>query len=276
MNTNTSPILFSLLAILLFVISCSKKDAITTPTFNYSSTTIEANFYEEGNSKVPNVEWNGNEGLFSLKTTLDGLSINQKNGVLSWTKLLPNGTHQIEVSAINSRGETNLPITLNNTFQGIFTGIYATCFSDLEFKKDGTFTYKFVQSEHIIGIGSWVINGEEIIANYTIIDNGYLDFKIRKNIEVDYSLKGNLIQDLAGVTLSEQEYLGKGAVTGQEIGSINNAILDHTLAGDGAITQKEDGRFKIYYYGGCGVSCCYATVEQAKATDPSKDLYLYP
>jgi len=72
-------------------------------------------FFQAGNSDAPRLNWNGNQGNFSLSSTIDGLSINSTTGVLSWTNSLPIGTHNIQIIATNSAGQTTSNITINNT-----------------------------------------------------------------------------------------------------------------------------------------------------------------
>lgn len=261
-----------IIASIIFTISCSKENEINIPTVSYSSTTIDATFFEAGVSMAPTILWNGNEGLFSITTSLEGLSINPNSGVLSWTKALPNGKHPIDIVVTNSAGQTTINVTLDNTFQGVFIGKLGSCLSELEFKKDGTFSYTYAKGENIIGNGFWESNSETVIANYVVNEEDF-----GGGISVDYSLKGNIVQTLTKVDFVQQAYYGKSALSGEERGAINTTTLGYELPeGDGVIMQLEDGRYSIISYGGCSGACCWSTLSEARAAYPQKTLSVFP
>lgn len=114
-----------LLLVITLVTSCSSDDdatAVQTPSVTYTATTLEAIFFQAGSSDAATVNWNGNQGDFSLSSTINGLSINSWTGVINWTSSLPYGTHNLQAIAVNSAGQSAIDITINNPFQGIFTG----------------------------------------------------------------------------------------------------------------------------------------------------------
>jgi len=103
--------------------NCSNDDDITIPTIAYTNTIYEVTFFQEGNSDAPNLNWNGDQGSFSLVSSIPGLTIDTTTGVLNWTKDLPIGIHTIQILATNSAGQTSSELTINNPLQGFFNGV---------------------------------------------------------------------------------------------------------------------------------------------------------
>ncbi|WP_299891984.1 hypothetical protein [uncultured Lacinutrix sp.] len=204
--------------ILLFavtiVMSCSKDDdapTVSTPDVNYSFTTFFSTFFQEGNTGVPTVNWNGNQGTFSLATSLDGLSINSANGVVSWTNQLPTGEHSIIVLASNSAGQKANSFIIENKIQGAFTGTYDLGYFKVEFNTDGT---ALVTADDATSApqfsGTWYIINNEVIVNFTF----------NTDATVQYSLKGNLVQSNAA-TYSGTIYSLHDAIAGNELYAFN-------------------------------------------------------
>ncbi|WP_116126126.1 hypothetical protein [Lewinella sp. IMCC34183] len=111
------------------------------PEVTYASTTFEADFYQAGNSSVPSIDWNGAQGSVSLGSSVEGLSVNSTTGQLQWTKMLPVGTHEVEVVIANSEGQVVVPLTVENLPAGTFTGTDSRGFYwSITFMKDGTAT----------------------------------------------------------------------------------------------------------------------------------------
>jgi len=199
----TIKITIIVLATIIFFNSCNSDDdatVIQTPSVTYSEMNINATFFQEGNSSAPTINWNGNQGTFSVTNTIIGLTINPTTGVLNWTKLLPNGTHSIEVVATNSVGQTTVNLTLNNPFQGVFTGTHSgSTFFELTFNTDGTMEVR--ANDEInpdIGNGTYSINNSIIIANYTYSFG-------------DFSTSGSLTQSISAVSYTGDWYFGHGA-----------------------------------------------------------------
>ncbi len=157
--------------------SCSlldDDDPVQPPSVTYSETTLHATFFQAGKSLAPEINWNGNQGSFSLSTPVSGLSVNTTTGVLNWTKDLPLGTHDVEIVVANNTGQKIVNITLNNPLQGIFTGTITTTTSpglpfELEFYPDGNLSGFFVRDE-ISFTGTWTRSGSTIQVNYTYDD----------------------------------------------------------------------------------------------------------
>lgn len=197
--------------------SCKKERTtpdVETASVSYASTNLEAIFYQSGNSATPSLDWNGNQGSFSITSPVDGLSINTTTGALSWTKLLALGTYAIEVVATNSAGNTLVNITLTNILQGVFTGTYSgNIYQQFDYKTDGTVSIKATdETTPDLASGTWEIDGDEVTSDYTYDFGGA------------YSIKGTLVQTNANATISGQWYYGHGAIDGEEGGP-----FEHTL-----------------------------------------------
>ena len=113
--------------------------SIDAPEVAYATTNYTATFYTAGSSSAPSVDWNGDQGTFSLGTDVEGLSVNSTTGQLQWTKVLPVGTHEVEVVVANSEGQVVVPITVENLPAGTFTGTDSRGFYwSITFMNDGT------------------------------------------------------------------------------------------------------------------------------------------
>ncbi|RMA57176.1 hypothetical protein [Ulvibacter antarcticus] len=181
--------LLTVLVMSLMIFSCSKNDdtvvedqqqeAGVPSDLNYSQAQIDVAFYTTGSTSIPSVNWNGEQGTFSLDSTIDGLTINSQSGVLSWNKNLPLGENYVTVKALNSKGWGNTHIILNNRFQGHFIGGYnndpnstviTTGGAKLTFNADGTMTCEISGT---VGIGSWIsISGEYISVTFQLSGSG--------------------------------------------------------------------------------------------------------
>ena len=139
-------LLYLVLAVgIIFTQSCDEIDNLSggasAPEVTYGSTTYEADFYQAGNSTTPSIDWNGSQGSVSLGSMIDGLSVNSTTGQLQWTKMLPVGTHDVEVVIANSEGQIVVPVTIENLPVGTFTGRDSGGFYwSITFMKDGTAT----------------------------------------------------------------------------------------------------------------------------------------
>ena len=182
-----SKLILLLIAFLTFA-ACSKDEDVPTtniPTVNYSVSTFDATFFQAGTSSAPSIQWNGSQGSFALATPLTGSSINTVNGVMSWDKTLPIGTHDLQVIVTNSAGHTTANVSIKNPFQGVFTGTIEdgnTNYFEVEFFSDGTVIAKTEDSgSPPIANGTWTKNGTTVVVDLTNHEN---------NIQV--SLSGTL------------------------------------------------------------------------------------
>ncbi|MCF6297689.1 MAG: hypothetical protein L3J08_06855 [Flavobacteriaceae bacterium] len=196
------------------LISCNKDDEplVSEPTVSYTSTEIEAVFFETGSSEAPTVNWNNNEGSFSLASAIEGLSIDSSTGALSWTKTLPNGEHDIEILAKNSAGQTSINVKIKNILQGEFVGLLSYDREEDKFKvklsTDGKAIIKIEKAPELEG--TWTIKGDIATVDFTVDDDSY-------------SLKGKLTQTEAEVTL-----IGDLLNFDEKIGTFN-AVLQELL-----------------------------------------------
>lgn len=134
--------------VLCVLLSCSKSDDANkaAPTVNYSQE-LKATFFTEGQSAPTQVNWHGDVGRFGLQEAIEGLTIDEKTGIVSWGKLLPPGVHSINIIAYNNAGTTTIPVTIENPLHGRFRGdlfpaVYEIGNTDFmiefDFKKDGS------------------------------------------------------------------------------------------------------------------------------------------
>ncbi|QCK14520.1 hypothetical protein [Mangrovivirga cuniculi] len=199
-----------------FMFSCEDDDEVLTPEVSYSQTTFNPAFYSEGNSSAPNISWNGNQGSFSLSRNIEGLSINSTTGMISWTKLLPYGNHELEVIVSNSAGQIIIPIQILNPVQGRFVGTYSdNNFFALTFFEDGTIEVDAnSETNPTEGSGTWDVVNDEIVANYTYTETNE-----------NYSVKGNINQTQSNAEFIGEWYFGFGAAQSSSGGPVR-VILD--------------------------------------------------
>jgi len=198
-----------------YIVSLEKEAPIASlPTISFENTTIEATFFQAG-VVTPTVAWNGDQGTIQLTQDIQGLSINEVTGSLTWTNQLPAGTHTFEVVAVNSAGNQVVNIEIVNTLQGVFTGTYSgSSFFEFEFYTDGTVDLRVNdETNPSLASGTWSRTGDELLVNYAYEDGD------------EYSTKGTLDQDPAGVIYEGEWYSGHDAISGNE-GGIFEIILD--------------------------------------------------
>ena len=197
--------------LLTLSLSCSNQDdspQVTTPTVSYSNTITSATFFQNGNTPAPTVNWNGNQGTFSMANSINGLSIDANTGVVSWIKTLPPGNHDIQVIASNSAGQSSNTLTIENPLQGLFVGNYnGSAYLDVDFSADGTVALTADDATAAPQFtGTWLITGNEILVNWSY----------NPNPTTQYSIKGDIVQSNASATYSGILYSGYDAVVGNE------------------------------------------------------------
>ncbi|MGB5943401.1 MAG: hypothetical protein WBG71_11015 [Leeuwenhoekiella sp.] len=195
---NTWLIIFSA----MLLTSCSEEDidALTQrkqpPSVTYSETTLQSDFYTAGNSAAPTIDWNGDQGTLSLQDKIEGIDINTTTGVVSWSKLLEPGTHDVVVVVSNSEGQTSINMTIINEFEGIFVGTYNSYNPYLlNFLADGTI---IVNADGTTASGTWSLQDDGTITAYYVYDGFSLDF----------TLDGELIITTSSVILEGNWYDG--------------------------------------------------------------------
>ncbi len=211
------PIIAFLIMITLLASSCKKDDgpSVSRPTITYDSNDIEATFQQLGNT-IPTIDWNGETGTLELIQSYSGgipnLSFDTTTGIISWTKLLGEGYWVFDIVATNSAGSTTLEMSIDNTLQGTFTGIYNTsAYFQIIFSTDHS---AIIHSDSItnpdVGTGTWTITNEDVVKINYSYDNG-----------VSYSLKGNLLRNTTSVVYSGDLYRGFDTVDANLIGTFN-------------------------------------------------------
>ena len=163
---------FTLFMALLF--SCSSNDdngvQALSPDIDYPESQKTVSFMESGEFESPMIEWNGEEGnLQLLNTSLEGISIDQTTGIISYDGSMPLGTTEILISAQNSAGEATQSIVLEHLFDAEMAGGYNfdtnddTNFPndfDFDFYIDGTFDKKlFLITGDQYSEGTWTREG---------------------------------------------------------------------------------------------------------------------
>lgn len=208
---------FSLLCGLLLTttMGCEQIDqlaggGVDKPSVSYSATTLEADFYQAGNSSAPSLDWNGEQGSVTLGSSITGLDINSTTGKLEWTKLLPPGTHMVDVVVSNSEGQVVVPITINNALKGNFEGLYdGDVYFGFDLMADGTLELRAnSKSNPDEASGNWEIDGDEIKGIYAYTGTGS-----------PYAFKGNLKQTQSKATIQGNWYFDDSFAEAQKGGT---------------------------------------------------------
>lgn len=205
--------LFILVVTTVFFTSCDPSDSSEggAPTVSYNPGTIQAVFFQPGATSPPDVNWNGNQGTFSTSHSIPGLSLNNTTGVLSWTKNLPLELFEtIQITATNNAGVTSTPVTIDNSFEGDFTGLYdGTTYYELDFSRIGILHVRDESETTLYTYtGSWTIDGNTLMGDYWDETTGD-----------KYSISGTLNIG-TNVTYSGTWYYEYGAISGNEGGTV--------------------------------------------------------
>ncbi|WP_394747906.1 hypothetical protein [Spongiimicrobium salis] len=171
-------IVFFLSLLLLLNWSCSSDDSGETGTLaiiGYSQSIVQIPFFTDGSTAAPNIDWNGDVGLFSIQNAVQGTSIDFNTGVVSWNSSLPVGTNNITVLAVNSAGAASTTIQIANNFEGVFVGTID--FFEIDpvpatfiFDNDGTSTFHIGNSPPSLP-ASWNLQGNIIRSQYIFDDD---------------------------------------------------------------------------------------------------------
>ncbi|MBD0777595.1 hypothetical protein HPE56_07305 [Maribacter sp. ANRC-HE7] len=169
--------LYFILVIVLVITACSKNDddaVVEAPVLSITPN-LTASYFQQGESPLPEVQWNGDQGKFGLENTTQGLSIDTETGQLSWDPSLPIGVHTVILFAYNEAGKDLASLTISNPFQGIFKGTYTTNISfsntlfqimEMVFNTDGTFSgYSQIELDDGTLLGPNYFSG-----NYMLLD----------------------------------------------------------------------------------------------------------
>lgn len=100
-------------------------DEISAPEISNTLEPFEATFFTSASLPVlPEVNWNGEEGIFSLDSESEEIIVNSETGEIRWTEKLPVSENKVVLIATNSAGSDNLEIVINNMLTGVFEGHY--------------------------------------------------------------------------------------------------------------------------------------------------------
>ncbi len=193
------------LAALVFA-SCADKDEAPAPeptpvgpSIEYETTSFEVDFFTDGNSAIPSINWNGDVGTISTSKYISGMYVNESNGVVHWQKRLPLGISEFSVVATNSEGQQTINMVIENIFHGNFEGEYnhdhnsttlnGEDYFKVEFLEDGSLK---VSDSGFAGEGTWTRDGDQVTAVYKY--GSLNEFKIIADLEYGSSratLKGH-------------------------------------------------------------------------------------
>ena len=166
--------------ILGIIFSCSKSDetkTILAPKADYIKDVYQVAFHSQGNSTAPNIDWNGDVGLFSIQNAIPGVSIDFKTGVVSWNGTLPMGENDITILVVNEAGASPTNIQLTHLLSGNFRG--EVKFPDydpvidfgLNFNANGSGTVTIGGFDNDSDLGFWTIDGSIIQGQYAWSDD---------------------------------------------------------------------------------------------------------
>ncbi len=161
---------FALLFISGLLTSCSENEIIKESiSLEYDNTIYYSTFYSLGATDTPQVNWQGETGIFRLEasdTIASNVSVDSISGVIKWNNFLPLGAHSIDIEASNSQSSTIASLEINNQFSGRFQGGLS---ADLEpeffpnkmfvqFNSDNKFLVESVFET--VGNGNWWLDEE--------------------------------------------------------------------------------------------------------------------
>ncbi len=175
--------LIFLLTIAWIFSACSKNETQPQPeseplTLSYDSTTLVGSFYQQGISGSPEINWQGDSGIFKIVTSTEHITIDSSTGVISWDKQLPVGLNSVGVAATNSSGDVQITVEILNQFGGEFRGGLSKEFDPdvfpnkmvVVFLKESKFTSSAGFNE-AIGVGKWWLDEEmsNVKVTYNIV-----------------------------------------------------------------------------------------------------------
>lgn len=207
-----------LFALLLSSAGCDAVSDLASgaPTVSYANTTVDAEFFEAGSSATPSIDWNGVQGTISLGADVEGLTINSTTGRLSWTKLLPPGTHEVEVVVSNSNGQVVVPLTIENPLAGRFEGTYSGgSYYALDVESDGTVTV----------LANSSTSPDEGEGTWEVVDGSYVFEYVYTATDEEYHVVADLDQTNAAASLTGNWFFGAYA-PGESPGGSVTVMLD--------------------------------------------------
>jgi hypothetical protein len=191
--------IFSLLMVLFLLnSSCTDlDDLISPPSDFYYLGSLPIPFYTHGSSGLPNINWGGEQGIFSLNEAYTGVSVDQQTGILSWNENLPLGENTVYVTATNLAGSAIATVLLVHQFSGQFNGGYNLNPSStivtasnltITFNVNGTMS---ITDSGATANGTWSFESGKLIVLYSIAAVDYeLNFDLTYSVTVKPFLEG--------------------------------------------------------------------------------------
>ena len=156
---------------LLILLSCSNDDDSKSVDFKYTSEIFEVAFRSEGTIPQPSMEWPQEVGTFSLKTPIQGLSINETTGAVSIDRSLQVGEHEVVVMAKSGPQNWETSFLLSSVLKyTLWVGgknndpdsEEVEYNSILQLYEDGTLDIELIDEVGSEGVGVWSIDGNAI------------------------------------------------------------------------------------------------------------------
>lgn len=230
MKTRT---ILSVLALCMIVISCGRIDNSGPVSISFSEDIYEATFYVSGQTEAITItsEIEGEPDITLDPETHPSISYDAATGAIEWTRELPLGPNTVIVIATLESAEARTEVTIDNRFQGAFSGGYnfnpesslnSSFFNSVQFNSDGTMT--LVEDGDDLGIdyegsGSWVTFAQYNEAgNETVIEFTY---SYDTAPDTFYTFSGALTYDETEAYISGSWYNGSAVEEGEERGNFN-------------------------------------------------------
>lgn len=212
------------LCVSLILQSCSKEDdgpRVAVPNVSFTNTQISATFFQAGASEAPEINWNGEQGSVTITPAIEGLSVDNQTGQLSWTNMLAPTQHNFQLVAANSAGQSITDFTIDNYLEGEFVGTYSTNGNSSEFYFKITFYPNGAMSAttdstnwNTPASGGWQhLPTDYWLTNYTYPSGG------------DFSTIGLIDHTPNAVTYSGSWHDGFNGIQANEVGTFS-VVLD--------------------------------------------------
>jgi hypothetical protein len=144
--------------------SCGKEEPEDAYSFEYPSDLFSFRFRSEGTIPAPAYDFPGNDPVFSLMESPQGLSIDSTTGAIRLDRSLNAGDHGIIVQAKTNKGKWETKITLNSSLGGTLwsgginhdpTSQEFTIYRIVWLNQDGTLRIEVPGEAESAGVGVW-------------------------------------------------------------------------------------------------------------------------
>ncbi|KAB5488772.1 hypothetical protein [Flagellimonas hadalis] len=163
---------YSIIGICMFIIlACSNDDDTKSVDFHYASENFEVAFRSQGTIPQPSIEWPQENGTFSLKEPIEGLTIDENTGALSIERSLQVGEHEVTVIAQSGSQNWETRFLLTSILKYTFwvggrnndpDSEEVEYNSILQLYEDGTLDIELIDEVGSEGVGVWSIDGNAI------------------------------------------------------------------------------------------------------------------